>query len=255
MKLKKFITSIATLSFITSNCILSANSLLNGDANEDGNVNVRDCAHIAKCLAQGMGDSLPAVADYNGDNKINVRDASSLASDLVKGDSEDSPEDIFEVSVPSTTTVYIDNLDLTVSGSYTTQFNYDIDQDGIKETIAKYKVSPSSISSFINEKCSFYCIYDNGQFVDAFSEFIGASGARFYGVVYNQNNNNYYMGYSDYGHNWGYTFEYIYPTETEVISADYYESTGQIYQQSTTLEEAEAYMSNIISVETGEPIF
>ena len=53
-----------------------------GDANEDGYVNVRDCAFIANKLASGKGDTLSNNADYNQDGKKNVRDAASLSNDL-----------------------------------------------------------------------------------------------------------------------------------------------------------------------------
>lgn len=41
--------------------------------------NVRDCAFIAKKLADGKADELPETADFNKDGKINIRDAASLA--------------------------------------------------------------------------------------------------------------------------------------------------------------------------------
>ncbi len=50
-----------------------------GDANLDGEVNVRDCAAIAKALAKGEADTLPACADYNQDGEVSVRDAAALA--------------------------------------------------------------------------------------------------------------------------------------------------------------------------------
>ena len=56
-----------------------------GDANEDGKVNVRDAAHIAKTLAQGKADTLPDSADFNGDGKVNVRDAAAIAKYLATG--------------------------------------------------------------------------------------------------------------------------------------------------------------------------
>jgi len=59
-------------------------TVLLGDANADGNVNVRDAAFIASKLAKGEGESLPAQADFNEDGKINVRDAASLATTLAK---------------------------------------------------------------------------------------------------------------------------------------------------------------------------
>ena len=48
-----------------------------GDANNDGNVNVRDCAFIANAIAQKK--SLPDNADHSEDGNVNVRDAASLA--------------------------------------------------------------------------------------------------------------------------------------------------------------------------------
>lgn len=57
------------------------NSIL-GDANKDGEVNVRDCAFIASKLAEGLADELPEYSDYNGDGKVNVRDAAALAKNL-----------------------------------------------------------------------------------------------------------------------------------------------------------------------------
>ena len=55
-----------------------------GDANCDHTINVRDCAYIAKKLAEGKGDSLPVNADYNRDGNKNVRDAAAIAKFLAK---------------------------------------------------------------------------------------------------------------------------------------------------------------------------
>ncbi len=57
-------------------------SKLVGDANEDGLLNVRDCAFIALMLAQGKVDNIPIIADYTVDDKINVRDAAAIAKYL-----------------------------------------------------------------------------------------------------------------------------------------------------------------------------
>ncbi len=53
-----------------------------GDANEDGVLNVRDAAYIARMLAYGLVEKLPATADANLDSKINVRDAAWIAFTL-----------------------------------------------------------------------------------------------------------------------------------------------------------------------------
>ena len=60
----------------------NSESSLAGDANEDGKVNVRDCAFIASKLAQGKGSELPVIADFNNDKKVNVRDAAAIANYL-----------------------------------------------------------------------------------------------------------------------------------------------------------------------------
>ena len=60
-------------------------SVLLGDANEDGKLNVRDAAFIAAKLALGKSDELPECADFNGDGKINVRDAAAIAKFLASG--------------------------------------------------------------------------------------------------------------------------------------------------------------------------
>ena len=52
------------------------------DVNDDGEINVRDCAYIASKLAKG--EKLSDRADYNSDGKANVRDAAALASSLSK---------------------------------------------------------------------------------------------------------------------------------------------------------------------------
>lgn len=91
MKKTKLISILTALTMITSySAITTAYSL--GDANNDGFVNVRDCAHIARSLANGTASSLSSEADYNSDGTINVRDAANLASALAKGPVAENPE-------------------------------------------------------------------------------------------------------------------------------------------------------------------
>ena len=58
-----------------------------GDANQDGIVNVRDCAKIANAVAFKTVDQLPCFecADYNEDGTVNVRDAAQLANAIATG--------------------------------------------------------------------------------------------------------------------------------------------------------------------------
>ncbi len=60
-------------------------STLDGDANNDGKTNARDCAFIANALAKGQADTLPLAADFTEDGRINVRDAAAIASYLATG--------------------------------------------------------------------------------------------------------------------------------------------------------------------------
>ena len=79
MKKIKIISTAIALAMITSMSSLASFSYSKGDANNDGKVNVRDCAYIANKLAAGKASSLPSEADYNSDGKINVRDAAAIA--------------------------------------------------------------------------------------------------------------------------------------------------------------------------------
>ena len=71
---------------VTTTVTPSEDDILYGDANLDGEVNVRDCATIAKALAKGKEAvaKLPVNADYNRDGEITVRDAAALAKTLAK---------------------------------------------------------------------------------------------------------------------------------------------------------------------------
>ncbi len=53
-----------------------------GDANNDGEVNVRDAAYIAAALAKNEKEKLTLSADFNEDGQVNVRDAAGIAKYL-----------------------------------------------------------------------------------------------------------------------------------------------------------------------------
>ena len=70
---------------ICSKCGVAANfksAAVLGDANNDNELNVRDCSFIAQALANRKGDTLPESADYNKDGKKNVIDAMEIAKYL-----------------------------------------------------------------------------------------------------------------------------------------------------------------------------
>lgn len=55
------------------------NVKLQGDANGDGTLNIRDCAMISRSLINGTADDLPDTADYNKDGIKNIRDGAAIA--------------------------------------------------------------------------------------------------------------------------------------------------------------------------------
>ena len=95
MKARAFIFTVMAASIIGATSIsaedaeptvtevTTATESILGDVNSDSIVNVRDCAFIARKLAENKADELsPETADYNKDTLVNVRDAASIARDL-----------------------------------------------------------------------------------------------------------------------------------------------------------------------------
>ena len=68
----------------TYNLTFMSRDFVAGDANQDGELNIRDAAYIAKMLAAQQGDQIPASGDYNGDGKVDIRDAAAIAKFLSK---------------------------------------------------------------------------------------------------------------------------------------------------------------------------
>jgi len=60
--------------------------ILSGDANGDNELNVSDCAFIARTLAkrETIDIALNPAADYNNDGKVTVSDAATIARELAK---------------------------------------------------------------------------------------------------------------------------------------------------------------------------
>ncbi len=70
----------------TTTTTTEPNKTPQGDANGDGEVNVRDASTIARFLAEKRAGELPLSADFNGDGEVNVRDAAAIAKALAKGE-------------------------------------------------------------------------------------------------------------------------------------------------------------------------
>ena len=80
-------TTTVTTTYVTTTTTTTTTtgvSKPSGDADGDGKVSVRDCAYIAKMLANGKGKDIPLIADFNGDGKVDVRDAAAIARYLAK---------------------------------------------------------------------------------------------------------------------------------------------------------------------------
>ena len=80
-------TTTVTTTYVTTTTTTTTTtgvSKPSGDADGDGKVSVRDCAYIAKMLANGKGKDIPMTADFNGDGKVDVRDAAAIARYLAK---------------------------------------------------------------------------------------------------------------------------------------------------------------------------
>ena len=90
MNIKKLISGItAVMALNMGMTAVSADTAVGvqlGDVNGDGKVNVRDCAVIARKLAERKAEEMAlSVADFNGDGNVNIRDAASLAQALAQG--------------------------------------------------------------------------------------------------------------------------------------------------------------------------
>lgn len=72
----------AKISTFNGSVTVKGEPVIKGDANNDGKLNVRDCAFIASKLSIGKTNELLKQSDYNVDGKINVRDAAAIAKKL-----------------------------------------------------------------------------------------------------------------------------------------------------------------------------
>lgn len=83
-KIKNILADLSTVMLITTSAIniAYAESIVLGDANNDGNLDIRDCAYISGLISQNKKDKLPSQSDYNRDNCINIRDAAAISKKL-----------------------------------------------------------------------------------------------------------------------------------------------------------------------------
>ena len=70
---------IAEFDFLPMDYTLSLSYYALGEANNDGALDIMDASFIARCLASGKADELPATADFNANGEIDIRDAADIA--------------------------------------------------------------------------------------------------------------------------------------------------------------------------------
>ena len=84
MKIKSLLSGAVAALTLTTALGTSVSAVVQetqlGDVNGDGVLNVRDCAFIARKLAERRAEDLPlGIADFNGDGIVNIRDAAALS--------------------------------------------------------------------------------------------------------------------------------------------------------------------------------
>lgn len=99
--IKKFITasmSVVAMIILTVTCVISAGAVDNentteidyyyGDANNDGNVNIKDCTYIQKYINNVVKpenyDYFAIVSDLNKDGEVDVKDVTYLQKLIVR---------------------------------------------------------------------------------------------------------------------------------------------------------------------------
>lgn len=99
--IKKFITasmSVVAMIILTVTCVISAGAVDNentteidyyyGDANNDGNVNIKDCTYIQKYINNVVKpenyDYFAIVSDLNKDGEVDMKDVTYLQKLIVR---------------------------------------------------------------------------------------------------------------------------------------------------------------------------
>lgn len=166
-----FIAGITALTSITGGVyhaaddtfmnVSAADENVRGDANDDGRLNVRDAACIARMMSRGSTDQLPKTADFNGDGKVNVRDAAAIANTM-------------SMKTCLTDTVF-----------------YDVNDDGKDDMIEIYDFR----NNFYNNSITMRVYYTDGPLED-YQSGMGASAISLHHIIYDKNINKTYIVYA-----------------------------------------------------------
>ena len=240
-----------------------------GDMNEDQEVSVSDAVEILTIYAKSAAGQSPSVterkrfvADVNYDVQITVEDAVYVLTYYAKTAAGLSPSwESLGISMPQRCPETVSYTNKTGTGNLVNVSFLDIDDDGEKETIAKYKVDGQYDHSY------FYNVYEQDGSVNTYD---GRSGyynkPEYSALVYDKNIDKKYLANIEYfslywdgeglnltrcdgGHVASYyTLNTKYPNLVELNTSTEF----AISANPVTLEEARNYFENIEILDSDE---
>lgn len=242
-----------------------------GDMNEDQEVSVSDAVEILTIYAKSAAGQSPSVterkrfvADVNYDVQITVEDAVYVLTYYAKTAAGLSPSwESLGISMPQRCPETVSYTNKTETGNLVNVSFLDIDDDGEKETIAKYKVDGQYDHSY------FYNVYEQDGSVNTYD---GRSGyynkPEYRALVYDKNIGKKYLANMEYfSLYWDgegssltrydgkqvasyYTLntENAYPKQIELNTSTEFTISGN----PVTLEEARNYFENIEILDSDE---
>ncbi|MGN0612336.1 MAG: dockerin type I domain-containing protein [Porcipelethomonas sp.] len=202
--------------------VSGAESSVRGDANGDGQMNIRDAANIAKAISQSSTGSLPETADFNGDGTVNVRDAASIANTM-------------SIRIYLTDTAF-----------------YDVNDDGKIDMIEVYDFSKSFYYRNYWGRMRMRVYYTNGYIKD-YHSYDYAEGINSVCIIYDKNIDKIYTIFALRGGGAVYPTFYIENEEMNILvqgTADYSNPYSAEYEytingETASKEEFLNYMRNI----------
>lgn len=243
-----------------------------GDMNEDQEVSVSDAVEILTIYAKSAAGQSPSVterkrfvADVNYDVQITVEDAVYVLTYYAKTAAGLSPSwESLGISMPQRCPETVSYTNKTETGNLVNVSFLDIDDDGEKETIAKYKVDGQYDHSY------FYNVYEQDGSINTYD---GQSGyynkPEYSTLVYDKNIGKKYLAnivcFSSYSHGEGlnltrcdgghvasyYTLNTKYPKYPNLVELNT-STEFAISSNPVTLEEARNYFENIEILDSDE---
>ena len=245
-----------------------------GDMNEDQEVSVLDAVEILTIYAKsaaGQSSSVTErkrfVADVNYDDQITVEDAVYVLTYYAKTAAGlSSSWESLGISMPQRCPETVSYTNKTETGNLVNVSFLDIDDDGKKETVAKYKVEAHGYES---DDCYFYNVYEEDGSVNTYDgQSRNSSKTSLITLVYDKNIDKRYLAnieyFSSYWDGEGssltrydgkqvasyYTLntKNAYPKQIELNTSTEFTISGN----PVTLEEAQNYFENIEILDSDE---